>query len=121
MRTSVPAVRAIVFRAVTSARLEVLIIAVLAALTSALPAIAQSPSPGLTLVSPRTSSDSYLIDHDYNVIQTWHGGGSVAQVAYMLDDGSLLRPCPAETLLWGAGGAGGGIQRIDANDVVVLD
>ena len=95
--------------------------AVLAATLATTPAHAQSPSPGLTLISPRTSSDSYLIDHDYNVVQTWHGASSVAQVAYMLPDGSLLRPCAAEGLEWGAGGAGGRIQRISASDVVVWD
>ena len=104
--------------------LTALVLVLMAALTPVLPVApvcAQAPSPGLTLISPRTSSDSYLIDHDYNVVQTWHGASSVAQVAYMLDDGSLLRPCAAETLLWGAGGAGGRIQKIDANDVVVWD
>jgi hypothetical protein len=93
-----------------------LILALLAASTPA-----QAPYEGHTLISPRTSNDSYLIDMDHNVIQTWHGANSVAQVAYMLPDGSLLRPCGAPNLQWGSGGAGGRIQKIDANDNVVWD
>jgi len=81
----------------------------------------QEAYDGYTLISPRTSSDSYLIDMEYNVIRTWHGASSVAQVAYMLPDGSLLRPCADPNLTWGAGGAGGRIQKIDKNDNVVWD
>jgi hypothetical protein len=84
-------------------------------------ATAQEPFEGLTLISVRTSNNSYLIDLNYNVVQTWHGGSSVAQVAYMLPDGSLLRPCGDENAQWGIGGAGGRLQKIDANDNVVWD
>ena len=92
-------------------------------LTSLLPALfafaalAQDPYPGLTIISLRTSTDSYLIDMDQNVVKTWHGADVPTEFAYMLPDSSVLRPCRVPA----ADGRGGRIQRIDANDVVVWD
>ena len=78
---------------------------------------AQDPYPGLTIISLRTTTDSYLIDMDYNVVKTWHGAEVPTEFAYMLPDSSVLRPCRVP----GADGRGGRIQRIDVNDVVVWD
>ena len=83
----------------------------------AVAAAAQDPYPGLTIISLRTSTDSYLIDMDHNVLKTWHGGDVPTEFAYMLPDSSVLRPCRVPD----AGGRGGRIQRIDADDVVVWD
>jgi hypothetical protein len=80
-------------------------------------ALAQDPYPGLTIISQRDSFDSYLIDMDNNVVKTWHGADVPTELAYMLPDSSVLRPCRVP----GAEGRGGRIQRIDANDVVVWD
>jgi len=80
-------------------------------------ALAQDPYPGLTIISLRTTFDSYLIDMDNNVVKTWHGADVPTELAYMLPDSSVLRPCRVPD----AGGRGGRIQRIDANDVVVWD
>jgi len=84
-------------------------------------AAAQQAFVGETLISVRTSNDSYLIDINWNVVKTWHGASPPAAFAYLLDDGSILRPCGDTNLQWGSGGAGGRIQKIDANDVVVWD
>jgi len=92
---------------------------VLAVLTSS--PTAQAPFPGNTLISVRTTNESFMIDIDQNIIQTWTGATAPAQLAYLLPDGSVLRPCGDTTITWGAGGAGGRIQRIDANNVVVWD
>ncbi len=80
-------------------------------------AIAQDPYPGLTIISERTSNESFLIDLEYNVVKTWHGDEVPTDLAYMLPDSSVLRPCKVPN----AGGRGGRIQKIDANDVVVWD
>lgn len=80
-------------------------------------AAGQVPQEGLTLVSPRTSIETYLIDLDQNVVRTWHGANAPSEIAYMLPDSSVLRPC----LVPSAQGRGGRIQRIDINDVVVWD
>jgi len=81
------------------------------------PALAQDPYTGLTIISLRTTTDSYLIDMDFNVVKTWHGADVPTELAYMLPDSSVLRPCRVPE----AEGRGGRIQRIDVNDVVVWD
>jgi len=79
--------------------------------------LAQDPYPGFTIISQRDSNDSYLIDMDNNVVKTWHGADVPTELAYMLPDSSVLRPCRVP----GASGRGGRIQRIDNNDMVVWD
>ncbi len=81
------------------------------------PVLAQDPYPGLTIISPRAVSESYLVDLDHDVVKTWHGADLPTEIAYMLPDSSVLRPCRVP----GAEGRGGRIQRIDANDQVVWD
>jgi hypothetical protein len=83
----------------------------------AAPAAAQDPYPGLTIISTRTSTESYLIDMDQNVVRTWQGADVPAEFAYMLPDSSVLRPCRVIE----AEGRGGRVQRIDAHGVVVWD
>ena len=82
---------------------------------------AQEPYDGLTLISPRNSSDSYLIDIDFNVVKTWTGAFGPAEIAYLLPGGSLLRPTADTSATWGAGGAGGRIQTIDTHNNIVWD
>ena len=94
-------------------------VTVLAALVAS--TLAQEAYVGETLISPRTSTESYLIDMDFIITKTWHGASQPAGFAYLLPDGSILRPCADENATWGAGGAGGRIQKIDENDVVVWD
>jgi len=84
-------------------------------------AFAQDPYPGQNLVSPMNSFNSYLIELDGTVTQTWHGAQEPASIAYLLDDGSILRPCKDLSGHFQGGGSGGRIQRIDADDVVVWD
>jgi hypothetical protein len=93
-----------------------LILSVFAATTPA-----QDAFVGETLISPRTSNDSFLIDMDFNVLKTWTGASGPAAFAYLLPDGSVLRPCGDASATWGIGGAGGRIQKIDANNNVVWD
>jgi len=78
---------------------------------------AQDAFPGLTIISVRASNDTYLMDLEYNVVKTWHGADVPTEIAYMLPDSSVLRPCRVP----GAGGRGGRIQHIDTNDVVIWD
>jgi len=94
-------------------------LAVLAALVSA--PEAQAPYDGPTVITLRTSNDSYLIDINQNVIRTWHGAYAPAGAAYMYSDGSLLRACGDPDVYFFAGGAGGRLQIINASDVVVWD
>ncbi len=82
---------------------------------------AQGPFGANALISVRTSNDSYLIDTSYTILHTWHGASPPAAFAYLLEDGSILRPCGDTNATWGSGGAGGRIQKIDASDIVVWD
>ena len=84
-------------------------------------ALAQEAFVGNTLISPRNSNETFLIDINFNIIKSWHGATGPAEIAYMLPDGSLLRPTADLNAVFGAGGAGGRIQKIDANDNVVWD
>jgi hypothetical protein len=90
-------------------------------LAIAVSATAQGSFNANVLISVRTSNDSYLIDSSFNILKTWHGASPPAAFAYMLPDGSILRPCGDTSATWGSGGAGGRLQRIDANDNVVWD
>ena len=51
---------------------------------------------GYTLVSPMTSTKSYLIDMEGKVVRTWEGAGTPAITAYLLPNGNLFRPCSGE-------------------------
>jgi len=81
----------------------------------------QEPFEGQTLISPMSSYSSFMIDMDLHVIKTWRGSNRVALMAYLLDDGSLLRPCYHSGGRFHGGGAGGRLQRIDADNHIVWD
>lgn len=76
---------------------------------------------GTVLISPRTSSESFLIDKDFNILKIWHGSTSPATFAYLLPGNAVLRPTDDPNATWGGGGAGGRLQKINANDNVVWD
>ncbi len=90
-------------------------------LSAAAPASAQGPCAGETLISPLYSTATYLVDIDLNVIQTWHGGNPPGFVAYLLEDGSILRPCTHSGGYFYGGALGGRVQRYDADDQLVWD
>ncbi|UCG53419.1 MAG: aryl-sulfate sulfotransferase [Candidatus Latescibacterota bacterium] len=94
---------------------------VLILVTLATSTTAQEPFDGETLISVVNSTETYLIDIDQNVIQTWHGAAAPAAFAYMFADGSILRPCHDTNGYFGGGGVGRRIQVIDTNDVVIWD
>ncbi len=90
------------------------ILAALVLLVAPAPVIAQEPCDGETLISPLYSNDTYLIDMNLNVIKTWHCGSQPAFIAYLLEDGSILRPCTHPGGAFYYGGLGGRIQKYDA-------
>ncbi len=83
-------------------------------LSVAAPASAEGPCAGETLISPIYSSDTYLIDMDLNVIKTWHCSSEPGFLAYLLEDGSILRPCTHPGGAFYGGALGGRIQLYDA-------
>jgi hypothetical protein len=98
-----------------------LLLAALALAGVASPAGAQEACNGETLISPLYSNDTYLIDMDLNVIKTWHCSNPPGFVAYLLEDGSILRPCTYPGGAFYGGGLGGRIQRYDAEGNLTWD
>jgi hypothetical protein len=96
-----------------------LLLALLGISWATVPARAQEPFEGETLISPKNSFDTFLIDMDGVTVMTWHGAHRPAANAYLLPDGSIVRPCEDPNAQFSSNG--GRIQRIDANDVVVWD
>jgi hypothetical protein len=90
-------------------------------LAAPFPAASQQSFEGLTLVSPSFSTSTYLIDMAGSTVRTWHGAENPASTAYLLEDGSLLRPCIDPDGHFPGAGAGGRVQRIDADDSVIWD
>ena len=82
-------------------------------------AVSSEPYPGLTLVSPVDSRATSLIDMDGTVLRTWHAHGRPAHIAYLLEDGSILRPSSDSDGAFNAGGSGGVVEIIDPDDSVV--
>lgn len=84
-------------------------------------AAAQDAFDGTTLISPNNSSNTIMVDMSGSTIKTWHGASNPGMVAYLMSDGSIIRPCQDLSGSFHGGGAGGRIQRINANDSVVWD
>ena len=93
-----------------------------ATLFLAAPLHAQPPFVGNTLITPLRSTETFLIDLNHNILQTWHGNNGAGHTVYLLADNSVIRGQgdPAAPLN-GGGGAGGHLQRVNSNDVVVWD
>jgi len=82
---------------------------------------AGEPFEGQNLVTRANSSTTDLIELDGTIVQSWHGTGTPASMAYLLDDDSIVRPSRHTSIFFNAGGVGGRIQRIDSSDTVVWD
>jgi hypothetical protein len=90
-------------------------------LASSVAAGAQDPFDGQTLISPMMTHDAHLLDMDGSVLKTWHGSDTPTSMAYLMSDGSILRPCDDACSQFPTSGAGGRIQRIDVYDNIVWD
>ncbi len=84
-------------------------------------ATAQSPWNGLTTISPNNSDTTTAIDLDENVVMTWVGADRPSSFAYILPDGSMIRPCRVDGGFFNVGGAGGRLQKFDPDGEVVWD
>ena len=70
---------------------------------------------GYTLLSPLSSQSTYLIDMAGRVVNEWNAGSTPSSIAYLLENGHLLRAGNLKTLgVWAEGrGAGGRIEQLD--------
>ena len=72
-------------------------------------------APGFTLFAPSPSTDTYLIDNDGLLVNSWSSPNRGALSSYLLDDGSLLRTGKVadENTTFDVAGSGGQIEIQD--------
>lgn len=85
-------------------------LSILVTLAIALP---QTPQEGFTLFAPFDSTETHLLDVDYNIVHTWSDHSLPGKAAYLLPNGNLLRTyrvggLPGSLL----DGDGGGIHEL---------
>ena len=86
-------------------------------------------SNGLTLFSPLPSQNSsneyqtYLIDNEENIINTWSHDCKPVTISYLLADSSIIIPCTQNEIpsLGGSGIAGGRILKLSWDGNVLWD
>ena len=68
---------------------------------------------GYTLLAPLGSQDTYLIDNDGTVVQSWSSDYGPALSAYLLEDGTLMRTASltGASQSFAGGGAGGCVEQ----------
>ncbi len=78
---------------------------------------------GYTLFNPLRSSTTYLIDNCGKVIHNWEGEYLPSQMAYLLEDGTLLRAVKSNqnNPVFNAGGGGERLQKVDWDGNVLWD
>jgi len=65
---------------------------------------------GYTLFAPASSTTTYLIDNCGNTVNTWKSNYRPGEVAYLLENGNLLRTCRLTSNVFFGGGIGGRIE-----------
>src|SRR5688572_29710304 len=80
-------------------------------------------SQGFTLIVPMTAKETYLIDMQGRVVQTWRSDWQPALSAYLLENGNLLRSggVPPQEQPFGGPGARGRIQEFSWDGQLVWD
>ena len=74
---------------------------------------------GQVLFAPMMSRTTYLIDRSGNVNHTWASDYLPGEGVRWLGDGAILRTIKVDA--WDAGGAGGGVQIVQADGTVTWD
>ena len=68
---------------------------------------------GYTLFAPITSTTTYLINNEGQVVKTWQSAYGPGQAVMLLEDGSLLRTAAPPSQSMQGGGAGGMVEMYD--------
>lgn len=78
---------------------------------------------GYTLVFPLNSTNTYLIDMQGRIVQTWKSKYACGQEAYLLENGHLLRPCNLsdDEAFFAGASKGGRIQEFTWDGQLVWD
>ena len=71
---------------------------------------------GYTLFTPLSANEegatTYLINNDFDILQSWQHEYGAASMPYLLQDSSIIYPYRVPTPTMNAGGVGGGVQGI---------
>lgn len=78
-------------------------------------------SPGYTLIAPTNSTNTYLIDMEGRVVNTWKSDCQPGLSAYLLENGHLLRTGQVKNPPFFGGGSGGRIQEFTWDGKLVWD
>jgi hypothetical protein len=77
---------------------------------------------GYTLISPLQSTSTFLIDMNGRVVKTWETDSTPSSIAYLRDNGNLLRAgLPANPPFGRTAGGGGKMQEFNWNGELVWD
>lgn len=76
---------------------------------------------GYVLFAPINSFNTYLIDKCGREVHQWNSAYRPGDAVYLLDDGTLLRTGNANNPVFGSGGKGGVLQRLDWNSNVLWE
>lgn len=68
---------------------------------------------GYTLFEGLSYTDTYLIDNDGNLVHSWHGDWDPGDMAYLLENGNLIRAGNPGSVYFPQPGAGGVVQEYD--------
>ncbi len=68
---------------------------------------------GYTLFSPLSSTNTYLIDNCGRVVNSWESDYRPGELAYLLENGNLLRACRIGSPVFNGGGTGGRLEIYD--------
>ncbi|WP_309380130.1 DUF1566 domain-containing protein [Cerasicoccus frondis] len=68
---------------------------------------------GYNLFAPIGDTDTYLMDNDGNLINTWSSSYRPGLSVYFLEDGSLIRTCNVSSEDFDSGGSGGRVEQYD--------
>jgi len=80
--------------------------------------------PGYTSLAPISSTTTYLIDMNGEVVHTWDSDATAGNAVYLLENGHLLRTenlVPSAERRFGRGGAGGRVREIAWDGTVVWE
>ncbi len=78
-------------------------------------------SPGYTLIAPSNSTNTYLIDMEGRVVNSWKSDCQPGLSAYLLENGHLLRTGQVKNPPFFGGGSGGRIQEFAWDGKLVWD
>ena len=76
---------------------------------------------GYTLIAPTFSKDTYLVDMEGRIVQTWNSDCLPGASAYLLENGNLLRMGQVQKPSMFGGGSGGRIQEFTWDGKLVWD